>query len=65
MAEKVETENTRGCGECGLPIAICNSLATYQRGVMLLQRGRVQDANYAFESAKEFHDAWLAKERQE
>ena len=42
------------CEECGLPITICNALASYRRAAKYIDAGRIEQAKDAAATAREF-----------
>lgn len=48
------------CEECGLPFAVCNSLASYREAVKYFKLGRLDEAERCAESAEEFFSAYRA-----
>ena len=51
------------CEECGLPITICNALASYRRAAKHIDAGRVEQAKDAAATAREF-EADFSTQRQ-
>lgn len=47
------------CQECGLPIKVCNALASYRYAIERVRQGNMIAALDFAESAKTFHDAYL------
>lgn len=49
------------CEECGLPILICNALASYRRAVSNIDCGNVAEAANYLKSANEDYDEYLSQ----
>jgi hypothetical protein len=47
------------CEECGLPITVCNALASYEQAVKLFKAGRPNAAAGFVEDAKQHHNKYL------